>query len=78
MNTWRKDSRKKVVAANFNIYEDSDDEWSVEIVGTGSFDEEDEDWECDEITDLGSTSQRDGSIDSLQVKGTVLLTHCTK
>ena len=43
-----------VVAANFNIYEDAENSWSVEIVGTGSFDEEDEDWACDEITDLGT------------------------
>lgn len=43
-----------VIAANFNIYEDSDDYWSLEIVGTRSFDEENEDWACDEITDLGS------------------------
>lgn len=43
-----------VIAANFNIYEDSDDYWSLEIVGTQSFDEEDQDWAFDEITDLGS------------------------
>ncbi|MDC7295413.1 hypothetical protein NXH67_18040 [Butyrivibrio sp. DSM 10294] len=45
---------EEVIAVNFNIYEDTDDNWSVEIVGTASFDEEDDDWACDEITDFGS------------------------
>ena len=38
-----------VVAINFNLYEDQDNTWSIEFVGTGSFDLEDEDWACDEI-----------------------------
>lgn len=46
-----------VIAAIFNIYEDSDDYWSIEIVGTGSFEEDDEDWACDEVTDLGSREE---------------------
>ena len=45
---------KEIVAVNFNIYEETGNNWSIEIVGTGSFDEEDEDWACDEITDFGS------------------------
>ncbi|WP_196803004.1 hypothetical protein [Butyrivibrio sp. MC2013] len=45
---------QEVVAVNFNIYEETGNNWSIEIVGTGSFDEEDEDWACDEITDFGS------------------------
>jgi shikimate kinase len=45
---------QEVVATNFNIYEETGNSWSVEIVGAGSFDEEDEDWACDEITDFGS------------------------
>ncbi|WP_026507151.1 hypothetical protein [Butyrivibrio sp. MC2013] len=45
---------QEVVAVNFNIYEETGNNWSIEIVGTGSFDEEDEDWACDEITNFGS------------------------
>jgi hypothetical protein len=37
-----------VVAFNFNIYEDAD-AFSVELIGTSSFDEEDSDWACDDI-----------------------------
>ena len=38
-----------VVALNFNLYEDGDDRWSIEVVGTADFDEEDDDWACDAI-----------------------------
>lgn len=38
-----------VVALNFNLYEDQDSFWAVEIVGTSSFDENDADWACDEV-----------------------------
>ncbi len=40
---------EEVVALNFNLYEDGDDKWSVELVGTASFDEDDDDWACDEV-----------------------------
>ncbi len=43
-----------VVAFCFNLYEDVDDTWSVELVGCGSFDPENEDWACDEVTDFGT------------------------
>ncbi len=46
-----------VKAFAFNLYEDADDIWSVEIVGTGSFDKDDEDWACDEITDFGTRNE---------------------
>ena len=36
----------------FNIYEDGDNNWSFEIVGTSCFDPDDEDWACEEITDF--------------------------
>lgn len=39
----------EVVAINFNLYDDSNDKWSVEFVGAGSFDAENSDWACDEI-----------------------------
>lgn len=38
-----------IVAFCFNLYEDADDKWSVELIGTGSFDKEDSDWPCDEV-----------------------------
>ena len=34
----------------FNLYEDSGNIWSMEIVGTERFDADDEDWRCDEVT----------------------------
>ncbi len=40
---------EEVVALNFNLYEDGDAKWSVELVGTASFDEDDDDWACDEF-----------------------------
>ena len=40
-----------IVAFNFNMYDDGDGKWSVEIIGAASFDKEDEDWACDEIFD---------------------------
>jgi len=39
-----------VVALVFNIYEGEDNRWSVEVVGTSSFDEHYDDWACDEVT----------------------------
>jgi len=43
-----------VTAFCFNIYEGADGRWSMELIGTDSFDAEDEDWACDEISDFGS------------------------
>ena len=43
-----------VVAFCFNLYEESDSSWAMELVGTERFDPEDEDWACDELTDFGS------------------------
>lgn len=44
----------EVAAFGFNLYEDGDFSWSMEVVGTGCFDPEDEDWICDEITNFGT------------------------
>lgn len=48
----------EAVGLNFNLYEDFEPDgeksWSMELVGTGSFDEEDEDWACDEVCDFGT------------------------
>lgn len=41
-----------VVSVCFNLYEDGDNNWSLEVVGCSSFDSEDPDWACDEVTDF--------------------------
>lgn len=38
-----------ITAINFNLYEDTDNQWSIEFVGAGSFDADNSDWACDEI-----------------------------
>ncbi len=43
-----------VVAFCFNLYDDGDYKWSMELVGTQSFDKDDSDWACDEVTDFGT------------------------
>lgn len=43
-----------IVAACFNIYEDADNSWSLELVGCSSFDPDDDDWACDEVSDFGT------------------------
>jgi len=45
----------EIIAINFNLYEDGNDNWSLELVGTESFDEDDEDWACDEVFDTRDT-----------------------
>ncbi len=50
---WLEDALKKlpgnVEAIHFNLYEDSDNKWSVELVGTSTFDENNSDWACNEV-----------------------------
>ncbi|MDE5588673.1 MAG: hypothetical protein K2J60_05980, partial [Acetatifactor sp.] len=41
----------------FNLYEGGNGDWSMELVGTESFDPGDEDWACDEITDFGTREE---------------------
>ena len=41
-----------VLALNFNLYDDGDYSWSIELVGTDSFDIDDDDWRCDEVFDF--------------------------
>ena len=43
------DIPQEAVALNFNIYEDGDNLWSVELVATDRFDPIDPDWACDEV-----------------------------
>lgn len=42
-----------VVAVNFNLYEGSNDTYDIQLIGTDTFDEEDEDWACGEIFTTG-------------------------
>ena len=44
-----KDLPNGIVAVNINLYEGSKKTYDVELVGCGSFDENDEDWACDEV-----------------------------
>ena len=44
----------EVVAIAFNLYEESDNKWALEVIGASSFDPDDSDWACDEITDFGT------------------------
>lgn len=38
----------------FNLYDDGNHKWSLEIIGTECFDKDNPDWACEEITDLGT------------------------
>lgn len=38
-----------IKAINFNLYEDVNNKWSIELVGTSTFDENNSDWACSEI-----------------------------
>lgn len=40
---------KGIKAICFNLYENANNKWSIEFVGASSFDEEDQDWACDEV-----------------------------
>lgn len=40
-----------VVAIAFNLYEDGENQWSVEMIGSNTFDVEDSDWACEEVFD---------------------------
>lgn len=39
----------EVIAVNFNLYEGDDESYHIQIVGTDEFDDEDEDWVCEEV-----------------------------
>lgn len=53
----KQDIPKEVAGFCFNLYEDGDGNWSVELVGAERFDEQDEDWPCDEITDFDTRTE---------------------
>jgi DNA polymerase I-like protein with 3'-5' exonuclease and polymerase domains len=43
------DLPEDIAAFNFNLYEDGDNLWSIELIGASRFDPEDPDWACEEI-----------------------------
>lgn len=42
---------KELVAFCFNLYEEENNTWSVELIGSAEFDETDSDWACSEVFD---------------------------
>ena len=44
----------EVVGIAFNLYEDETNQWSIEMIGSASFDVEDPDWACDEYAIMGT------------------------
>ena len=42
---------KELVAFCFNLYEEENDTWAIELIGSSQFDEEDADWACYEVFD---------------------------
>ncbi|NLZ56478.1 MAG: hypothetical protein GX900_07445 [Clostridiaceae bacterium] len=56
-NVLRQNVPEDVTAFCFNLYDDGDNNWSLELVGTGSFDVDDTDWPCYEVTDFGTRAQ---------------------
>ncbi len=48
---------ENIAAFCFNLYDDGDNMWSMELVGTSIFDADDDDWACEEITDFNTRSR---------------------
>lgn len=40
-------------AINFNIYEDEDSNWSIQLISAAFFDEDNDDWCCEEVFTTG-------------------------
>ena len=57
-NTLTQNIPENVVAFCFNLYDDGNSYWSMELVGTSRFDTDDADWACDEITNFGTREKR--------------------
>ena len=53
-NVLTQDIPEDAAAFCFNLYDDGDSKWSMELVGTQRFDADDTDWPCDEVTDFGT------------------------
>jgi len=56
-DVFSKTAPEGVVSVCFNLYEDGEDAWSMEVVGCSTFDSEDPDWACDEVTDFGTRDE---------------------
>ncbi len=48
------DIQRDVHALCFNLYQDLDCRWSLELIGTNDYDENNDDWACDEVCDFGT------------------------
>ena len=53
-NVLMQDISEEIKAFCFNLYDDGDNKWSMELVGTSTFSKDDSDWACEEITDFGT------------------------
>ena len=47
----------EVVAFGFNLYDEGDDNWSMELIGASEFDIDDDDWLCNEVTDFNTRDE---------------------
>lgn len=43
----------KGAAVNFNLYEEEDNNWSIQLISASYFDEDDPDWCCEEVFTTG-------------------------
>lgn len=48
------DIPENAVAFCFNLYDDGNHSWSMELIASQRFDKDDTDWACDEVTDFGT------------------------
>lgn len=47
----------EITAFGFNLYDDSDYNWSMELIGTSEFDMNNVDWLCNEVTDFDTRDE---------------------
>ncbi len=50
------DLPSEIAAFGFNIYEDGDYRWALELIGSSWFDKDNSDWACDEVFTTRDTS----------------------
>lgn len=66
------DLPKETVAVCFNLYDEEDGTWSVQLIGAGLYDEDNDEWACEEVYSTEEnlfviTSEADWSEVQLQV-----------
>lgn len=44
----------EVIAFGFNLYDEGNGNWSMELIGASEFDTDNEDWLCNEVTDFNT------------------------